>query len=88
MCGRVTLPNTKEISVELNLKYEGEVLPAHINVPPTLKVPLITNTKPDHLQYFTWSVIPSYSKDGKPDFKYSTFNARLRNWRNRLYGNL
>ncbi len=77
MCGRVVLPKTEEITLELNLKYEGEPMPAHFNLPPTLQVPVVTNTKPDQLQYFTWSVIPSYSKDGKPDFKYSTFNATI-----------
>lgn len=77
MCGRVTIPPSNEIVSELDLKYDEEEVPAFINVPPTLKVPLITNTKPDYLQYFTWSVIPSYSKDGKPDFKYSTFNATI-----------
>ena len=77
MCGRITLPETKTIVKELALKYDQDPMPAHINLPPTLKVPLITNTKPDHLQYFTWSLIPAFSKTGKPDFKMSTFNATI-----------
>lgn len=77
MCGRVTLPETGEILKETGLKYDQEPVPAQINVPPTQKVPLITNTRPDHLQYFTWSLIPSFSKTGKPDFKMSTFNATI-----------
>ena len=77
MCGRVALPRTEVIVTELKLKYGGDDMPASINVPPTLLVPLITNTKPDHLQYFTWSMIPSFSKTGKPDFKISTFNATI-----------
>ncbi|WP_051189750.1 SOS response-associated peptidase [Daejeonella oryzae] len=77
MCGRVALPKTEVIVKELGLKYEGEQFPAHINIPPTLQVPLITNTKPDTLQYFTWSLIPSFSKTGKADFKMSTFNATI-----------
>ena len=77
MCGRITLPETKTIVKELGLKYDQDPMPAHINLPPTLKVPLITNTKPDHLQYFTWSLIPAFSKTGKPDFKMSTFNATI-----------
>ncbi|MDF3078016.1 MAG: hypothetical protein K0S09_1905 [Sphingobacteriaceae bacterium] len=78
MCGRIDIPETEEITTVLQVKYEGEEnVPAHINVPPTLKVPVITNTKPDTLQYFTWSVIPPYSKTGLPDFKMSTFNATI-----------
>jgi putative SOS response-associated peptidase YedK len=77
MCGRVTLPETKVIVQELGLKYDQEPVAANINMPPTLKVPLITNTRPDHLQYFTWSLIPDFSKTGKPDFKMSTFNATI-----------
>ena len=57
MCGRVILPRTEVIIKELGLKYEGEQMPSNINVPPTLQVPIITNTKPDTLQYFTWSLI-------------------------------
>ena len=77
MCGRITLPRTEVIIKELGLKYEGEQIPSNINVPPTLQVPIITNTKPDTLQYFTWSLIPSFSKTGKADFKMSTFNATI-----------
>ena len=77
MCGRVVLPKTEDIVLELGLKFDGENRPANINVPPTLQVPLITNTKPDLLQYFTWSLIPFFSKTGKPDFKMSTFNATI-----------
>ena len=77
MCGRVVLPKTESIIEELDLKYEGEPFPANINIPPTLQVPLITNTKPGTLQYFTWSLIPSFSKTGKADFKMSTFNATI-----------
>jgi putative SOS response-associated peptidase YedK len=77
MCGRVALPRTEVIIKELGLKYEQEPVPANINTPPTLKVPLITSTKPDHLQYFTWSLIPDSSKTGIPDMKLSTFNATI-----------
>ena len=77
MCGRVTLPETEVIVKELGVKYEAETFPANINVPPTLQVPVLTNTKPDTLQYFTWSLIPSFSKTGKADFKMSTFNATI-----------
>jgi len=77
MCGRIIVPKASLIVEELGLKYEGEDQPERINVPPTLKVPLVTNTKPENLQYFTWSLIPSFSKDGKADFKLSTFNATI-----------
>lgn len=77
MCGRISLPETKVIIKTLGLKYDQEPMPAHINLPPTLKVPLITNSKPDHLQYFTWSLIPAFAKTAKPDFKMSTFNATV-----------
>lgn len=71
------MPATQRIIDFLHLKYEGESYSAVINIAPTQKVPVITNTKPDTLQYFTWSLIPQFSKDGKPDFKMSTFNATI-----------
>ena len=77
MCGRITLPRTEIIIKNLGLKYEGEQMPSSINVPPTLQIPVITNTKPDTLQYFTWSLIPSFSETGKADFKMNTFNATI-----------
>jgi putative SOS response-associated peptidase YedK len=77
MCGRISLPGTKVIVKELGLKYEEEAIPANVNIPPGLKVPLITNTRPENLQYFTWSLIPDFSVSGKPDFKVSTFNATI-----------
>ena len=77
MCGRITTPASKKILSELNLKYDGEPMDSHINVSPTMKLPVVTHSMPDTLQYFTWSLIPAYSKIGKVDFKTSTFNATI-----------
>ena len=78
MCGRVVYPDSDSIVKSEDLKYEGEKMPGNINLPPALKVPVVTNSKPDTLQYFTWSLISSISKTGKADFEMSTFNATVK----------
>ena len=69
MCGRVVYPDSDSIVKSEDLKYDGEKVPGNINLPPTLKVPVVTNSKPDTLQYFNWSLIPPSLKVAKPDLK-------------------
>jgi len=77
MCGRVSTSDIKIIASKLHLKYADELIkPGSINLPPTIELPVITDEKPDELQYFYWSLIPFWAKE-KP--KFSTFNARLEN---------
>ena len=77
MCGRTVTPASQEIINELNLKLYGEPQEANINLKPTNLTPVIANNDSQALQYFKWSVIPHFSKDGKADPKYSTFNAKI-----------
>lgn len=77
MCGRVLIAETKEIVEELDLKYEGEHKPAQVNVPPSIQIPLFTDSKSDELQYFSWSLVPNWSKENKA--LYSTANATIEN---------
>lgn len=77
MCGRVSTSDIIEIAKELQLKYAEELIkPGGINLPPTVELPVLTDDKPQELQYFYWSLIPFWAKE-KP--KFSTFNARLEN---------
>lgn len=77
MCGRVSTSNHEYIAERLHLKYaDGLIKPGSINLPPTLELPVITDEKPEELQYLYWSLIPFWAKE-KP--KFSSFNARLEN---------
>lgn len=76
MCGRVAVPETKDILKEFSLIYKGDEWTKNINVKPTDPVPVIASNKPKELDYKKWSLIPWYSKTGKPDYKRPTFNAR------------
>lgn len=77
MCGRVILPSSDVIIKELDLVFDDDERPSQINVPPTLPVPLYTDSKNDTLQYFSWSIVPSWSKENKAQF--STSNATIEN---------
>jgi len=88
MCGRVSTSDQEFIARKLHLKYADQLIkPGSINLPPTLELPVITDEKPEELQYFYWSLIPFWAKE-KP--KFSSFNARLENlqesgtWKNLL----
>lgn len=76
MCGRTDTPKSDLIVKELKLFFSGDPVPARINTGPTDRVPVVTNDKPNELQYKVWSLIPWFSKTGKADPKMSTFNAR------------
>lgn len=79
MCGRTVFAGSEEIVEELGLVYKDEIRSENFNAPPGAEVPVLTNEKPGVLQYYLWSVIGKYSTTGKPDYKYSTFNARIEN---------
>lgn len=78
MCGRVVVPKTEDLVRDLRLKLKSDRrMDRNLNVAPTMVVPVMTNSQPGDLQYFTWSLIPPFSKTGKQDFKLSTFNATI-----------
>ena len=66
MCGRFSFNATKEkIQKELGPVEVGTNLRINFNIAPTQHAYVITNDKPDRLQYLTWGLIPYWSKDGK-----------------------
>ncbi len=67
MCGRFSFVASKEkIQQQFGEDLEvGANLRLNFNVAPTQHAYVITNDKPDVLQYITWGLIPYWSKDGK-----------------------
>ncbi len=64
MCGRFVLTSTPEaIQAEFNLSNVPAALSPRYNIAPTQPVAVITNEAPDELTFFTWGLIPSWSKD-------------------------
>lgn len=80
MCGRSSLTkNEKEIEERFNATFYSDELfrynpfPTY-NVAPTHMHPVITNEDPSKLRFFSWGLIPSWSKDRK--IASSLINAR------------
>ncbi|GJM31751.1 MAG: DUF159 family protein [Saprospiraceae bacterium] len=67
MCGRFSFVASKEkIQQQMGENLDvGANLRINFNVAPTQHAYVITNDKPDILQYITWGLIPYWSKDGK-----------------------
>lgn len=67
MCGRYSFVASKEkIQQQLGAEVEtGANLRINFNVAPTQHSYVITNDKPQLLQYITWGLIPYWSKDSK-----------------------
>ncbi len=65
MCGRFSFVTSKEkIKQELGEQIETDVnLRISFNIAPTQHAYVITNEKPDILQYLTWGLIPYWAKD-------------------------
>ena len=75
MCGRFSFNVSKEqIQKEFGDIDMGVNLRINFNLAPTQHAYVLTNDKPDRLQYFTWGLIPYWSKDGKNSGKL--INAR------------
>lgn len=67
MCGRYSFVASKEkIQQQLGAEVEvGANLRINFNVAPTQHSYVITNDKPQTLQYLTWGLIPYWSRDNK-----------------------
>jgi putative SOS response-associated peptidase YedK len=80
MCGRSSLTKTeKELEKRFQSSFYSEDLERYnplpnFNVAPTHMHPVITNTDPNHLQFFRWGLIPFWAKDVK--IGYKMINAR------------
>ncbi len=75
MAKRYSFISTKEdIQIYLHFKdLEIAVKPSY-NIIPTQLAPVITNERPEQIQFFTWGLIPAGSSDGKNTGKL--INAR------------
>ncbi len=71
MCGRASLTKVeKDLEERFHATFYSEDLERYnplpnYNVAPTQMHPVLTNTDPDHLQFFKWGLIPFWAKDEK-----------------------
>lgn len=64
MCGRFVLTaNPDMVQQTFNLSTMPAEMQARYNIAPTQPIALITNDNPDELTFYTWGLIPSWSKD-------------------------
>ena len=74
MCGRYTLFRLDQLLKNFpNLRLPADMLP-HYNIAPTQAVLAIPNSRPDHLEFFRWGLVPSWAKD--PSIGNRMINAR------------
>ncbi len=70
MCGRFQLSvKGKHISERFNVEVFDELYKPSYNCAPSQKLPIITNTEPNKLNYFSWGLIPFWAKDPKVGFR-------------------
>jgi putative SOS response-associated peptidase YedK len=75
MCGRYSFVTSSErLRQQLPEVESGENLRISYNIAPTHHAYVITNDRPDRLQYLIWGLIPSWSNDGSNSGKL--INAR------------
>jgi putative SOS response-associated peptidase YedK len=71
MCGRASLTKVeKDLEERFHATFYSEDLERYnplpnYNVAPTQMHPVVTNSDPDHLQFFKWGLIPFWAKDEK-----------------------
>jgi putative SOS response-associated peptidase YedK len=66
MCGRFSFSTSKEkLKKQFGDIEVGENLRINFNVAPTQHAYVITNERPDQLQFYRWGLLPFWSKDGK-----------------------
>ncbi|MEM9824311.1 MAG: SOS response-associated peptidase [Bacteroidota bacterium] len=74
MCSRFSLVTTKEVlESEFNITIHHSLRQSY-NIAPTHHAYIITNDSQGRIQYVTWGLIPSWSKDGRNTGKL--INAR------------
>lgn len=76
MCGRFSLSTDQQtIQDQLGPVQVGENLRINYNIAPTQPSYVITNDDPDQLQYFTWGLLPFWSRE--PRVTGRLINARM-----------
>ncbi|SRR5690606_2123600 len=80
MCGRSSLTVTeKQLEIRFNASFYSEDLERYnpipnFNMAPSQKLPVITDSDPEHINLFRWGLIPFWAKDEK--IGYRMINAR------------
>jgi len=75
MCGRYSFSASKEkVKAQFPEVETGDNLRTSYNIAPTQHAYIITSEKPEKLQYFSWGLVPYWSRDGKNSGKL--INAR------------
>ena len=76
MCGRYSfVASIERVKNQLGDIDTGNHLQVNFNVAPTQASYIITNDKPNKLQFLTWGLVPYWSKDAKNSGKL--INARM-----------
>jgi putative SOS response-associated peptidase YedK len=63
MCGRFTLTKRSDLIMERFKADLPGILRAIYNASPSQFLPVITNEKPDIIQFYQWGLVPHWSKD-------------------------
>lgn len=75
MCGRFQLSvKGKQISERFNVEVFDEFYKPNFNCAPSQKLPVITNSEPNALNFYQWGLIPFWAKD--PKIGYKLINTR------------
>lgn len=75
MCGRFSLTKEEaEIEKRFNAKFYSNDLVKRYNVAPGQLALVITDEKPDELQFFKWGLVPSWAAE--PKIGYKMINAK------------
>ena len=75
MCGRFTIcSHSEEIAERFNVALPQEGLKPRYNAAPGQSLPVITNERPNDVQFFRWGLLPTWAKD--PSMGSRLINAR------------
>lgn len=65
MCGRYSVIPKAKGSTRVAKLLEKAMKEAHYNAAPSQSLPVVTNEKPDTIQFFSWGLQPFWAKDTK-----------------------
>ncbi|KAA3436719.1 SOS response-associated peptidase [Rufibacter hautae] len=65
MCGRYSVIPKKDSKSHLGKILAETVEQAHYNAAPSQSLPVVTNEKPNTVQFFSWGLLPFWAKDTK-----------------------
>ncbi|MCC9168646.1 SOS response-associated peptidase [Pontibacter harenae] len=65
MCGRYSVTPKAKGETKAAKLLEKHLQESHYNAAPSQKLPVVTNTQPDAIQFFSWGLQPFWAKDVK-----------------------